>query len=150
MAKDGNDRVIARLPTAEELALAEFSKSEMLQSIDKITEFSKTMITLVSGFFVAYFALLKFLGLGENIQLSTLLDPYTAGMPPVLFILGIIAFVVSYVPHIRRRETLSDLLAMQRYRNRALIIKTIPTLFGAGFFVSGLVIALYICIQLLF
>ena len=66
MAKDGNDRVIARLPTAEELALAEFSKSEMLQSIDKITEFSKTMITLVSGFFVAYFALLKFLGLGRE------------------------------------------------------------------------------------
>jgi hypothetical protein len=91
-----------RLPTQDELALVEFGKNEILHDISSITDFSKSMITLVSGFFVAYFALIKFLAGSEDVQLFTLgLDRTNVGLPPVLFIISIIAFVVSYTPLLR-------------------------------------------------
>ena len=83
------------------------------------------MITLVSGFFVAYFALIKFLAGSESVQLSTLgVDPTSAGSPPVLFIISIIAFVVSYTPIAPKKlDSITDLLALERYKKSNLWMK---------------------------
>jgi hypothetical protein len=53
--------------TDEDKVLMEFKRNEVVHAITTVSDFSKSLITLTSGFFVAYFALLKFLGLGENI-----------------------------------------------------------------------------------
>lgn len=142
-----NEFVGYRPATPDDWALVEFSKNEMLQAIPNVADFSKSMITLVSGFFVAYFALLKFLGLENNTQLSTLIDPYTAIIAPMLFIISIIAFVVSYAPAVRKVESITNLTSIENYRKRLLKIKYIPTVVGMAFFIAGLGV---ICMQILF
>jgi hypothetical protein len=141
-----------RLPTQDELALVEFGKNEILHAISSITDFSKSMITLVSGFFVAYFALIKFLAGSENVQLSTLgVDPTSVGSPPVLFIISIIAFVVSYTPiSPKKLASITDLLALERYRKSKLWMKRIPMVIGVAIFVIGLGITIQISLTLLF
>ena len=69
-------------------------KRSITNSIDTINDFSKTMITLVSGFFIAYFALIKFLGV-QNVSnyTQTLLL-----LPPIFFIMGIISLIISLMP----------------------------------------------------
>src|SRR5919106_4740576 len=65
-------------------------KQDLLKSIDKAVDFSKAMITLVSGFFIAYFALFKFLGvetLSATNNTGAINGLITA---PILFILSLI------------------------------------------------------------
>lgn len=136
--------------TDEDKGLIGFVKDQIFNAIDKISDFSKSMIPLVTGFFAAYFALLKFLGLGENIQLSTLLDRVNAGIPPFLFIISIIAFIISYTPYILvRRVNMFDLQSMRSYRRFTFLTKYVPMIIGVMSFILGLAITLQISIELL-
>jgi hypothetical protein len=67
-----------------------FARRQFIEGIKNVDDFAKSIITLVSGFFVAYFALLKLIGIGENVKLQHLINPNHAGIPPVLLIMGII------------------------------------------------------------
>jgi hypothetical protein len=80
------------------------------------------MITLVSGFFVAYFALLKFLGLGiDDITRETVVAPFYAGIPALLFIISIISFIISYAsyaPILMKDRTVSKVEEIVKYMDK--------------------------------
>ena len=68
-----------------------------MYSADAMNKFSQSLVTLDSGLFAVYCAILKFLGIettGSTIPIST---NYIV-LPPVLFILRLVAFVISIVP----------------------------------------------------
>jgi hypothetical protein len=132
-------------------ALREYSRNTIVNAITTITDFSKSMIALVSGFFVAYFALLKFLGLGvDDITKQTLIDPFYAGTPALLFIISIISFIISNTPSLREPKSTTDQKEIQKYRKFIWRIKYGPMITGVAAFVTGLAITLHISIQLLF
>jgi hypothetical protein len=80
------------------------------------------MITLVSGFFVAYFVLLKFLGLGiDDITRETVVAPFYAGIPALLFIISIISFIISYAsyaPILMKDRTVSKVEEIVKYMDK--------------------------------
>ena len=67
-AESSNDNIkgTGRRLSASSEALQKFGEELVVNSVNSINDFAKTLITLTSGFFAAYFALLKFLGV-ENI-----------------------------------------------------------------------------------
>ena len=73
----------------------------LINSVNSINDFCKTMITLVAAFFLAYFALLKFLG-AEYLLKSQLqgISHYFAIIPPILFIVSIALLIFSAKPPI--------------------------------------------------
>jgi hypothetical protein len=67
-------------------------RRSMVNSIDNVYDFCKVMITLVSGFFAAYFALLKFLGV-ENALQQSIIPSFILLYPPILFVISIMVLV---------------------------------------------------------
>jgi hypothetical protein len=122
-------------------------KRSITNSIDTINDFSKTMITLVSGFFIAYFALIKFLGVQNvsNYTQTILL------LPPIFFIMGIISLIISLMPlyfeiskkdpkeittEAKQKKTIEGFA--RDVRNKIFYRKYIPMIIGMTFFVIGL------------
>jgi hypothetical protein len=66
--KDGKLQAegLPTLPSHNDKALLKYAEDAFVKSADTIRDFAKSMITLVSGFFAVYFALLKFIGI-ENV-----------------------------------------------------------------------------------
>ena len=123
-------------------------KHDVIRQVDNIVDFSKAMITLVSGFFVAYFVLLNFLGL-ETVDDVTV--EYSIFVTPIFLILSIIFFAVSAMPiyFIRRAVNLSRPLSIAHYRGRLMTLKYTPMIIGMGLFISGLISTLYISLDAL-
>jgi len=121
-------------------------KRSITNSIDTINDFSKTMITLVSGFFIAYFALIKFLGAEHmsNYTQTLLL------VPPILFIVSIGLLIFSLLPlyfdipkkdpkektETKQNKTIEDFAGY--VRNKIRVRKSIPMIMGMILYLTGL------------
>jgi hypothetical protein len=138
---NSDDHSSRSLRPHEEL-LIEAVKQDMLNYLNNIVDFSKAMITLVSAFFVAYFALFKFLGV-ETLSAtnnSGAINGLVAA--PILFILSLILFALSAAPLNLLKVSLGNLASLTEYRRRSLWIKYTPMIIGLGLFISGLFVTL--------
>jgi hypothetical protein len=79
-------------------ALLKFGESLVVGSVDVIRDFAKTMITLVSGLFAVYFALLKFLDAEDVTKMNSKVIIGIVYLPPMLFVMSVIAFVFGVLP----------------------------------------------------
>jgi len=77
-----------------------------LKTLDTIRDFAKVMISLVSGLFATYFAILKFLGADDITKPQVQAIMGLAVWPPILFILSLLAFVFAVLP-LQRKLTLN-------------------------------------------
>jgi hypothetical protein len=105
------------------------------------------MITLVSGFFAAYFALLKFLGVQNALQQSVI-PPSILLYPPILFVISIAVLVVGAKPHIFFGDSFK-VERLKRFRNNLRYWKYFPMLIGMGLFLTGLFFTVYISMEIL-
>jgi hypothetical protein len=130
-------------------ALLKFGEKLLVGSIDTIRDFAKTMITLVSGLFAVYFALLKFLG-AEDVT-----NPNVQGIlgivyvPPILFVLSIIAFVFGVLP-LFRKLSLNDPSSIRSVRRNLIAVKYVAISGGVILFVLGMGFMLIVSLKLLF
>jgi len=108
------------------------------------------MITLVSGMFAVYFAILKFLGIETTATVAAQIAPVKdiMGIPPVLFIVSIIAFIVAILPW-KTTITYTKAEDIESARKTALSIKYISVIIGTGLFLISLAITIMIFITLL-
>ena len=132
----------------DDKALLLFGTQLYTDSVKVHVEYGKTMITLISGFFAAYFALLKFLGI------SDINNPLFQSLPniwwaPVFFILSIIVFAVGVVLPFPQKVSLNLLSDLKSVRNRLMWMKYISSIFGTSLFLCGLVFTLQISAALL-
>jgi hypothetical protein len=149
MTDDSPDKGVPRSSSLTPLdeALLQFGKNKIIDATTTLNNFAKSMITIVSGFFLAYFALIKFLGLGENI---TNPEHYITILPPALFILSILSFVLAYAPILTAGIVDIQSRASLLYRIRIMTkMKAIPIIIGVATFLSGLVITLIVSVQFL-
>jgi hypothetical protein len=135
---------------AYDKALLKFAENILVGSIETIKTFSQSMITLVSGMFAVYFAILKFLGIETTTTVTTqiLAVKGIMGIPPVLFILSIIAFIVAILPW---KTTISYHKAkeIESVRKTAISIKYASVMIGTGLFLISLAITILIFMTLL-
>lgn len=130
-------------------ALLKFGEKLFVSSIDTIRDFAKTMITLVSGLFAVYFALLKFLGANDvtNPNVQAILGIVYA--PPILFILSIIAFVFGVLP-LFGKLSLNDPSSIRNVRRNLIRVKYVAVSGGMILFVLGMGFMLIVSLRLLF
>jgi hypothetical protein len=152
MTKNQKDEVpevvSARAPSHADKAIMAFGTQLYIDSVSKLIDYGKTMITLVSGIFTVYFALLEFLGI------SALSPELFNALPnlwwaPVCFIFCIIVFVVGVVLPYPQVMSLQILNEVAETRKRLMWTKYIASLIGTAFFVYGLFLTLQISIILL-
>jgi hypothetical protein len=122
-------------------------RRSMVNSIDNVYDFCKVMITLVSGFVAAYFALLKFLGV-ENALQQSVIPSFILLYPPILFVISIMVLVFGAKPHIFFGDSF-DIEHLKQFRNNLFYWKYIPMLGGMGLFLIGLILTMYISMQIL-
>jgi hypothetical protein len=140
--------ISSRIPTQTDKALQAFGTQLYIDSVGKLVDYGKAMITLVSGIFAVYFALLKFLGL-ESITSSSFQSLPSLWYAPVLFILTIIVFVVGVVLPFPQNVSLEVRNTIQSVRKRLMWVKYISCLIGTILFVTGLIFTMQIGISLL-
>ena len=122
----------------------------LINSIDQINDFCKIMITLVSGFFAVYFALLKFLNISATGS-SSPVSNYIF-LPSILFILSIGLLILCAKPMIffGHNQTGEKLLNTIKHSNRSVLLwKYLPMLAGMILFIIGLAFTLIINICIL-
>jgi hypothetical protein len=134
--------------TQDEVALVEFSKNLFENSITAMTDYAKVMITLVSGIFATYFAILKFLGL-STVTAATVQALPSVWTAPVCFIVSVAIFVVGVALPIPVRSSLGVKEKMESARSFLFWFKYIGSLAGTGFFICGLYLILRIGAALL-
>jgi hypothetical protein len=128
----------------DDQALLEFGKQQFLNSLETIKNFSQTMITLNSGLFAVYFALLAFLGIKDvNATDIQSIISYTA-VPPLLFILSLVAFILAILPLFMDGISVSSPSDISRIRSKAITIKYSACFTGTVFLVSALGVTIYI------
>lgn len=126
----------------------EFGRQEYLKSMDSAKDYAKSMVTLVSGFFLAYFALLKFLGAESISNLEDALTKNLCVIPPILFAISIAAFVLAIIP-LRASLALNDLLSIEQSRVKTLRTRHFISYGATGLFLLGIVLTIYIGYHLL-
>jgi cellulose synthase/poly-beta-1,6-N-acetylglucosamine synthase-like glycosyltransferase len=142
---DDDNKVIRAQPLGrQEEAIINAITQDTLNQANKIVDFSKAMITLVSAFFVAYFALLKFLGV-ETVSAVTnsgLLNE--VGAVPIILILSLVSFAISAMPLLLLRSVfLNNITSLTDYYRATLKQKYIPMAIGMGLFISALSVILH-------
>ena len=84
---------------SDDKALLEYGKNVIINSGETIKNFAQTTITLASGLFATYFALLRFLGIDYLISNNMVnLSTDIIIIPPVFLILSIIAQILAILP----------------------------------------------------
>jgi hypothetical protein len=134
--------------TPQEKALLQFGQDLYTKSVDIIKDFAKVMITLVSGLFATYFAILKFLGADNvtNPKVEAIIG--LAGTPPLFFGLSIIAFVMTVLP-LYGKMSLNEPGSIKHARKTALYSKYGTVLVGTALFMIGMATMGWISIKLL-
>jgi hypothetical protein len=124
-------------------ALLEYGKNILINSVDTIKNFAQSMITLVSGLFAVYFALIEFLGITslQTDQAAMIKDVIV--FPPIFFILSLISFVVAVLP-LPGKISLNILSDIERDRRLTLLIKYIAIIIGMAFLVAALSISIIV------
>lgn len=118
------------------------------ESVSIHVDYGKTMITLISGFFAVYFALLKFLGI-ENTSSAVFQSLPNIWWAPVFFILSIIVFVVGVVLPLPQTVSLNVLNDLKSARTRLMRIKYASSIVATSLFLGGLGLTLQIGVALL-
>jgi hypothetical protein len=130
----------------DEKALLKFGEEQFLGSIDTIKNFSQTMITLDSGLFAVYFALLEFLGIKDIASLGTKIAADYLTLPPIFIILSLIAFIFAILPFFIR-ITLSFPEDISSVREKVLKIKFASVIVGVAFLVVAMAISIDIFLK---
>lgn len=132
----------------QDKALLKFGEDVFVNSAETIKDFAKTMITLITGLFAVYFAILEFLGIEnvENEKIQSLTD--LVSWPPILFIVSVLAFVFAIVP-LSGKMSLNDPESIKKIRNRSLWYKIIAIAIGVSLFIIGMCIMLVVNLLLL-
>ncbi|RDJ37773.1 MAG: hypothetical protein DWQ19_04885 [Crenarchaeota archaeon] len=148
--QDGNISIKVNSTSAlnpEDKALLKFGEEILVKSVETAKEFAKTMITLITGLFAAYFAILKFLG-AETILDEPVQDLIIVGIPPILFIISILTFVLSLMPA-SGKMSLNRLEDIKKIRDDSLNFKRKSIIAGTIFFIIVLVLMMIMNITLL-
>jgi hypothetical protein len=130
-----------------DLSILEYGKSTLTISMDVLKNFAQSMITIVSGLFITYFALLKFLEIDKLTYPSNWFGINLIIIPPLLFILSLISFIFTIMP-LRSNINMDNLTIIKTEREKVLLIKYIGIIFGLIFFLSSMVLISYIFIYL--
>jgi hypothetical protein len=142
-------RVVSTEPLSpSDKALLAFGTQLYTDSVSRQVDYGKAMITLITSFFAAYFALLKFLGISDisSSLFQSLPDIWWA---PVFFILSIIIFVVGVVLPFPQSISLNLLSDLRSARVRLMWIKYVSSLVATSLFICGLWFTLQISMALL-
>jgi hypothetical protein len=107
------------------------------------------MISLVSGLFAVYFAILKFLGAEDISKPKVQAIVGIVGLPPMLFVLSIIAFVFAVLP-LCGRLSLNLRSSIQDVRRNYIIIKYLATIAGLSLFLLAMYYMMIINLRLVF
>ena len=144
-----SDIVISAEPLSpQDKAYLKFGEEILVKSAENIKDFAKTMITIITGLFAAYFAILEFLGVKDiTIEKAQLLNNLI-GLPPILFILSILAFVFTILP-LYGKITLNSLDSIKRIRNSSVLTKLTTAIIGIALFLIGMSLMLLVNISLL-
>lgn len=152
MKNENDQEEIEVVPTESasprDKALLAFGTKLYTDSVSVHVDYGKSMITLISGFFAAYFALLKFLGI-ENITNELFQSLPGIWWAPVFFILSIIIFVLGVILPFPQSISLNVLSDLQSARNKLMWIKYVSSIVATSLFLYGLVLTLQICVALL-
>lgn len=121
-------------------ALLEYGRNVLVNSVDVIKNFAQSMITLVSGLFAVYFALLQFLGITslQTVQTATIKDVIV--LPPIFLIISLMFFVLAVLP-IPGKLSLNILSDIERDRRLTFFIKYFAVISGMGFLIAALSIS---------
>jgi hypothetical protein len=127
-------------------ALLEYGKNVLINSVDIIKNFAQSMITLVSGLFAVYFALIEFLGITslQTDQAAMIKDVIV--LPPIFFIISLIVFVLAVLP-LPGRVSLNILSDIKRDRRLTLLTKYIAVILGMAFLVAALSISIIVFLR---
>jgi len=127
-------------------ALLEYGKNVLINSVDIIKNFAQSMITLVSGLFAVYFALIEFLGITslQTDQAAMIKDVIV--LPPIFFIISLIVFVLAVLP-LPGRVSLNILSDIERDRRLTLLTKYIAVILGMAFLVAALSISIIVFLR---
>ena len=149
--KEAEDKVIVSASplSPHDKALLKFGKDFIVGSVDTIRDFAKTMITLVSGLFAVYFALLQFLGAANVTKIGSKAVIGIVYLPPMFFILSIVAFVLGVLP-IAHTISLNQPDTIRKARSTILRVKYVAVLVGLFFFLLGMYYMSKIGLMLLF
>ncbi|MFZ1076070.1 MAG: hypothetical protein WAN47_01415 [Nitrosotalea sp.] len=133
--------------TPHEKALLAFGTTALTQSVDALKDFAKIMITLLSGLFASYFAILKFLGVSSTADVKAQIVNLTM-FPPLLFIFSIIVFVLALLP-MEGKVSLDLPKSIENFRNTLLKWKKIEVAIGVSLFIIGMFVMMEIFLILL-
>jgi hypothetical protein len=124
-------------------ALQEYGKNVVINSVDTLKNFGQSMITLVSGLFAVYFALIEFLGITslQSDQAAMIKDVIV--LPPIFFIVSLISFVLAVLP-LPGKISLNILSDIERDRRLTLLVKYIAIILGMVFLVAALSISIIV------
>lgn len=124
-------------------ALLEYGRNVLINSVDILKNFAQSMITLVSGLFAVYFALLQFLGITslQTAQVDMIRDVIV--LPPIFFIMSLIFFVLAVLP-LPGKLALNILSDIDRDRRLTLLIKYFAILLGMAFLIAALSISIIV------
>lgn len=129
-------------------ALLTFGTKLFTDSVSITVDYGKTMITLISGFFAVYFALLKFLGI-ETTSSELFQSLPNIWWAPVLFIISIMIFAVGVVLPFPQSISLNDPASLKTTRKRLMWAKYSFAIVGTAIFLTGLGLTLGIYAALL-
>ena len=127
--------------TAEEKVIESATKTLIGQSFDVIRGFARLMISLESGLFAVYYALLKFLGV--NSLRTAILSPFELSIAPILFAASIFFFVLAVLP-ILEGVQLNDIDDVVKHWNHTLRWKCVFILVGLALFLIAVGTIVYI------
>ncbi len=147
----GEDKVVvfASALSPHDKALLKFGENLVVGSLDTIKDFAKTMITLVSGMFAVYFAILKFLGAEDVTKIGSKAIVGIVDVPPMLFVVSIIAFVLGVLP-IYLRLSLNDPSSIRKVRLTLVGVKYAAVSAGVILFLLGMYFMSIISLRILF
>lgn len=129
-------------------AILKFGENVITGTTEIVKDFAKTMITLLVGLFASYFAILKFLGIetATETKIQNILP--ILSIPPILFILSIMAFVVTLIPLLGNMRV-SSLTQIEKIRISSITTRRISIGFGIVLFILGMFTMLEIFIALI-
>jgi hypothetical protein len=121
--------------TADEKVIESATKALIGQSFDVIRGFARLMISLESGLFAVYYALLKFLGV--NSLRTAILSPFELSLTPILFAASILFFVLAALP-ILEGVQLNNIDDVVKHWNHTLRWKYVFIMIGLALFMVAL------------
>jgi hypothetical protein len=124
-------------------AIIEEAKKALVDSAETIKDFGRSMVTVVSGLFTVYFALLKFIGITSSKDIP---NESIILLPPVLFIISLILFVMTILP-LPGWLSLIFLSDIEKSRHQILIRRYVFVVAAVTFFVAALGIAAIVFYQ---